>query len=372
MLLVPVVLFCAGEVCLRVYQLVRAGVPLFEATGKRTGNLSPLTIDDELGWRATEGYRSEETEKTAGGREYVLRWSQEEHGFRMFGDIHSLKPKILVIGDSFTQAVHVSDGKPYYALLKSTLDVEVFAYGGGGYGTLQEYLVLDRYVDRIKPDLIVWQYCINDFINNDPGLETASRFNNNGMRRPYWVDRKIVMVLPKNSWERTREFANRYSRFLYFILARLDRLRARFSPESVEKEIERLGFNHPGFLRSIQVTDDLMGRVRARAGNVPFVAFSCKNRPPYNEALQTISSHHGIVFLDIGGAVQGAEAQGKDVLAGDKGHWNEEGHRIAGEALTNYLQSAPVYAARPSTNPKWRIPPSGDPPSRISPTNRQG
>jgi hypothetical protein len=58
----------------------------------------------------------------------------------------------------------VSDGDTYYAIIKRKLDAEVFAYGAGGFGTLQEYMILDRYVDMIHPSLILWQFCLNDFI----------------------------------------------------------------------------------------------------------------------------------------------------------------------------------------------------------------
>ncbi|HJU04297.1 MAG TPA: SGNH/GDSL hydrolase family protein [Nitrospiraceae bacterium] len=331
-----------------MYQRVKAGVPFFEKSGAGMSHLSPITLDDELGWRATEQYREDAIVKTARGKTYEISRSQDEHGFRMFGDVHSQKMKILAIGDSFTQAVHASDGKPYYAVLKKTLDAEVFAYGAGGYGTLQEYMILDRYVDLIKPDLVLWEYCSNDFINNEPALERASRFNNNGMRRPYWIDGKIQMILPAGSWERTREFANRHSRFMYFLLSRMDRLRARFASDSVETDIERQLFDHPGFRHAIQITDELMGRVRARAGAIPILAFSCDGRSPYTEAFQSISTHHDIRFLNAGTMVREAKDRGEDVLDEDQGHWNEDGHRLVGELFAGYIKATPMLFARHS------------------------
>ena len=119
-------------------------------------------------------------EKTKRGVPYSVRRSQKQYGFRKFGDPSSTKLKMLVIGDSFTHATAVSDDRTYHALLSKILDVEVFAYGAGGYGTLQEY----RYVDLIKPNIVLWQFCINDFINNDNELELLSWVNNNGRSGP--------------------------------------------------------------------------------------------------------------------------------------------------------------------------------------------
>ena len=58
--------------------------------------------------------------------------------------------------------------------------MEVFAYGAGGYGTLQEYLILDEVVDHIRPTMLLWQFCSNDFINNDHALEVAGALNDDG------------------------------------------------------------------------------------------------------------------------------------------------------------------------------------------------
>ena len=250
----------------------------------------------------------------------------------MFGDLRSTRPKVFVIGDSFTQAVQVSDDDTYYASLKDTVGVEVFAYGAGGYGTLQEYM--------IKPTLILWQFFDNDFINNDPALETASLFNNNGLKRPYWIDGHVVYLLPKAWSASVRIFAQRHSRFLYFLLSRWDRLLAMHSEETVEVEIEREGLAHKGFSQAVQVTSDLMGKVRSRVGRIPIVAFSCGGGEPYDSAFKVISAHYDVVFLqDIAEAVGAEHKRGEDVLDADLGHWNVRGHRLAGSLISEHLRA---------------------------------
>src|SRR5262245_7331749 len=116
-------------------------------------HVSPLALDETLGWRARENYRFDGFKENADGTQYPVHLTQNEYGFRMFGDVRSKRSKILVIGDSFTHAIQVSDDKTYYAYIRDILQTEVFAYGGDGYGTLQEYMMLDSYFDRIKPDL---------------------------------------------------------------------------------------------------------------------------------------------------------------------------------------------------------------------------
>ena len=346
-LLLPVlsalIILVVGELGFRLYQRWDAGIPLRASLMQDEMNPAwSIVLDDTLGWRARAGYQDLHvvTETTSKGVKYPVKRTQKEYGFRMFGDLRSTRPKVFVIGDSFTQAVQVSDDDTYYASLKDTLGVEVFAYGAGGYGTLQEYMILDQYVDMIKPTLILWQFCGNDFINNDPALETASLFNNNGLKRPYWIDGHVVYLLPKAWSASVRIFAQRHSRFLYFLFSRWDRLLTIYPVETVEFQIEREGLAHKGFQQAVQVTSDLMGKVRSRVGRIPIVAFSCGGGEPYDSAFKVISSHYDVVFLqDIAGAVGAEHKRGEDVLDADLGHWNVRGHRLVGSLISEHLRA---------------------------------
>lgn len=335
-----------GEITIRSVHLLRDGIPFFESsTGGRIG---PITLDQELGWRATEHYEETLVEKTKEGRPYPVRRSQKQYGFRQFGNLDSGKRKLLVIGDSFTHATAVSDDRTYHALLGKLLNVEVFAYGVGGYGTLQELLVFDRYVEAIRPDIILWQYCSNDFINNDNELERLSRVNNNGLMRPYWKNGKIQLLSPKESSVQIREWINRRSRFLYFVVTRIDRLRAAGTRETIEVDIESKGMQHAGFLRTIGITDELMGRVRAKAGSRPIIAFNCAPGEPYDQAFRDISAHHDIAYWDdIASMVLEAVRRGEDVYAADGGHWNERGHELVANAIAKHVRNEGTSGLRP-------------------------
>jgi hypothetical protein len=204
-------------------------------------------------------------------------------------------------------------------------------------------MVLDKYFDLVKPDLILWQYCTNDFVNNSPELETKSRINNNGMVRPYWVDGHIEYILPKKYGKRIRKLALEYSRFLYFIISRLDRIMASYSGRTVETDIKEQGWRHPGFLHSVKVTDELMGKIKKRVGQVPIVAFVVGIGDPYGQeyedAFKQISSRYNIALLNnVEPSVIAAEKGGVIVKADDGAHWNEAGHRIAGEAIAGSLK----------------------------------
>jgi lysophospholipase L1-like esterase len=330
--------FLAGEIGLRLYYRLWRGAPFFAApeSGGR------ITLDPSLGWRATENYVEVGTQKSLDDTEYPIHLSTDEYGFRMFGNLKSKKPKILVIGDSYTHATAVSDNKTYYSILKNSLDVEVFAYGVPGYGTLQQYLAIEKYFDMVKPDLLLWQFCTNDIINNSFELETASTLNNNGMVRPYWVAGRIEYIMPKNYTSLIRDLALRYSRFLGFIITRLDMIIATGLGPTVETDIKQQGWMQQGFVRSVQVTHELMGKVKNRVGDTVIAAFVAGTGPSYGpeyeEAFRQISAHYNIAFLDTESSVIAAEKRGVVVRHKDGGHWNEAGHRIVGNTLAESLK----------------------------------
>jgi lysophospholipase L1-like esterase len=337
-----------GEIVVRVYHFIRFDISLLDgqprASKTGTNLLSPITLDNTFGWRATENFRFDGIKHNSDGTEYRSRVSQDGRGFRMFGDPLSGKPRIFVIGDSFTQAVDASDDKTYYATLKKLLDAEVFAYGVGGWGSLQELMILDKYIDEIRPDFILWQYSVNDIINNSPDLERASTSNNNGMIRPYLISDHVRYILPARDAAGLRQFALQYCRICYMTLNRIDRLRAA-TQESVETQTAPDKAAHAQFVEALQTTDEVMKRVRKRAGSIPIVAFITGDpeRTEYWEGLEEISRHHDIVILtDVNAAVKRAEKRGTVVTGFDHTHWNDAGHQIAGEAIAAGLRDSSV------------------------------
>jgi hypothetical protein len=260
----------------------------------------------------------------------------------MFGDLKSSDSRVFVVGDSFTQAVQVSDDKTYYAPLK-TSGMNVFAYGAGGWGSLQEFMILDKYFDVIKPDLIIWQFSMNDLINNSPELEKASTHNNNDMVRPYWVEGRIQYILPRTHAASLRLLALKDCRLCYMVLDRLDRLRTMMPLTSVETETSPGKPAHADFQKSAAATNEILAMVRRRTGSTPIVGFMVGADhlygPEYSESLKKAAESHGVILAGIEDDVLDAEEHGTVVRAEDNSHWNEAGHRIAGQGLVRFLSN---------------------------------
>jgi lysophospholipase L1-like esterase len=88
--------------------------------------------------------------------------------------------RILVLGDSFAQALQVNVEDSFPKLLEALLNkgrsssvrFEVINAGVNGYGTDQELLFFLREGSKYNPDLVILSFCtINDVMDNSPKLE---------------------------------------------------------------------------------------------------------------------------------------------------------------------------------------------------------
>jgi len=77
--------------------------------------------------------------------------------------------RIAVLGDSVTMAISVPYGQRYTDLLQNQLNQafpatthEVLNLGVGGYNFLQEIALFEEKYELIRPDMVIYGYCLND------------------------------------------------------------------------------------------------------------------------------------------------------------------------------------------------------------------
>jgi hypothetical protein len=107
--------------------------------------------------------------------------------------------RIVVIGDSFCEAVQVNLQETFHRRLEALLAVdgerwEVINLGVGDFGTAQELIVLTEYGLAFDPDLVIHQiFPLNDVCNNSLALYGVCR-SENDRYRPYFVERAGGLV----------------------------------------------------------------------------------------------------------------------------------------------------------------------------------
>ena len=137
------------------------------------------TADRDLGWKLKPGVSGEWKGE---GASFV---QVNSDGLRDREHAKAKPPntlRVAVLGDSFTEAIHVPVKQTFWSKLERKLgnckavkgrkNVEVINFGVQGYGTAQELIMLRKKVWDYNPDIVVLAFYVgNDVINNSPQLE---------------------------------------------------------------------------------------------------------------------------------------------------------------------------------------------------------
>jgi lysophospholipase L1-like esterase len=253
--------------------------------------------------------------------------------------------RILVLGDSFTWGWGVSQGQVFTDLLQAALPDNVAVYNRGvpGFGTAQEYLVLQRELAAREYDAVVLMFYINDLSDNISSKQGL---------RPYFelVDGHLR---PRNQpalpiINPVRQFLSEHSRAYGFVQFELEWLKRRFSGEANDKPEYRtspaVDFHAvPGYA----VTARLLGEMQrlARQHGARFFLVYIPQRSefeldapfPYVRSIHAmvndIAHSEGIPLLDLSPPFHQHAKAGERLIYAIDAHWTPAGHRVAAAAL---------------------------------------
>ena len=215
---------------------------------------------DNRGWAPGPNRSQYRTVEDQPGDFRTVQSQAFTHGFKRWGEPHTSKTKVLIIGDSFTQMNVVANGEEWYAYLENAFrTVEWFVHGGGGYGTLQEYMVLNNYFDEIAPDLILWQFCSNDYANNLYDWDRKTYPYSNFRFRPYLENGQIIYRLPL-PLPSLRKYSKTADLLLSIYDTKMKESKSRGAPAKPTAQEKAAAY---------RVTRDLLIMVRERVGGKP-------------------------------------------------------------------------------------------------------
>ena len=152
----------------------------FEIVLRAIGYSAPIWFepDPRLGWRMRPGLAARYTQE---GRGFVRANAEGMRDRDHLPDKPAGVYRIAVLGDSYAEARQVEREQAFWALLPGELaacgfqsgsEIEVLNFGVSGYGTAQEYLMLESTAIRYQPDLVLLQFTNgNDVRNNSFALE---------------------------------------------------------------------------------------------------------------------------------------------------------------------------------------------------------
>jgi lysophospholipase L1-like esterase len=277
--------------------------------GHRPGHSAVHRYDAELGWFPAPN----SSVLFTGSRTITAR--HNSLGLRDIEHDDASKPTIMFVGDSFVWGYDVEADDRFTEVLRARLPkMRMVNAGVTGYGNDQEYLLLRRLWDRIKPDVVVLIFCVN----NDRADNSLNEVND-GYYKPY------IEQAADGTWQ-FRGQPVPWPRRAYFVNQRLphDLWLARLLVSAYVQ------LSHPE-IRVPDPTEHLIGMMRAfvEGHGARFVAGLQRHEAPLEAYLQA----QGIPYTSFDGA---------DSYGDDGDHWTPKGHALVADRLAELFASTGI------------------------------
>jgi hypothetical protein len=231
--------------------------------------------DAELGWAPLPGSSSIVTN---------ARTIHAQHNSLGLRDIEfslDARPTIMFLGDSFVWGLDAEADERFTELLRPRLSgYKIMAAGVSGYGTDQEYLLLQRLWAKVRPAVVVLIFCTQ----NDR-LDNATNIRYEGYQKPYFAtasDGSLVLKgqpVPKSRLQYIREdWLVRHVWLARLVTATYVKIRhpLLFVPDPTERLVSKIRdfveANGAKFLVGLQYRDPELIR-HLQASKIPFVSF---------------------------------------------------------------------------------------------------
>jgi lysophospholipase L1-like esterase len=336
-----------------------------------------MVLDDRLGWRhapnVSKIFANED------GDRFLVVQNRYGHRGREYGVQKGAgKYRVLVLGDSFTEGVHVAEDDLFSARLEKTdARLEVLNAGVGGYGTVQEYLYFNAEGARLGPDLLLVMFFENDLSDNC--LSYYAGFGPRPYARMKNGEVEMVERLEPQAFLRFtlpvpfRFELSRHSYLYYFlnteVYQRLFGTRMR--------EMQRADLRQAATCGDYQIFSSLIARLksemRARGGEFAVVLIPTREdvaagSSKAEEPILKFCRDAAVNCLPLLDRFLKERASGARLYFDNDIHWTKVGHRVAADEIGRYLaklegpraaglSAPPDPRARPA--PGTRLSPSG-------------
>jgi len=305
-----------------------------------------MEMDDQLGW--SHARNRQKTFVNEAGETILVR--QNSLGLRgpeydLSGSSNSTR--VVVLGDSFTEAVQVSEGDSFSGRLQVLRpELQVLNAGVGGYSNVQEYVYLGLYGELLDPDIVLVAVYDNDLVDN-----CLSYYPSFGPR-PYAVAStsgiEIVEELRTDDFGRfvlRLPFWNQLNQHSYFYSFLNSRVYQQFRAEEMRalnqaelRRIEACG----QFEVMAGVLNLLDRRTRGlgaalRAVYIPSARDASAGLSEASDRFMAICAREGFRCLSLLEELHAAINGGTQVYFERDIHWTAAGHAVAAVAIADFL-----------------------------------
>ena len=356
---------------------------------------NPYIVDKDVGYvprPGAEGWWQKEE------RTYV---KINSHGFRDREHTIAKPPdtlRIAVLGDSFTEAFQVPLEKAFWSVMERKLQecpqaavskVEVLSFGASGYSTAQELILLQKQIWQYSPDVIVLQVTTGNDVRDNS--RTLNAYPDRPL--PYFVfrdgkltlddsllaarSRSLTFRLQNSLGGTTFNWVRNHLRLLGLIYTARDAYQTSSQASERRKPVGSLvepGLDSEVYREPVnadwddawRVTEALMVQMRdeMRAKGAKFLVVTgsmgvqvspdpaarkqymnrlgIRNLFYPDQRIKALGQREGFEVLNLAPALAQYASRNKVFLHGSDeavgtGHWNELGHRLAGELIAQEL-----------------------------------
>lgn len=352
--------FVVGEMILKM-----TGYPMYVRDGKTLLKTLKPNFD---GYLIKKCLKNRVRVNSVGFHDFEFRQEKPKNIFR-----------IVVVGDSFVEALQVSREKSFYNLLQEKLNnyfgderkFEVYAFGRAGDGTFMNYVYLKNYALKYHPDLVINaflpqndvyddSYELRKFFGDVPYYLTLfSEFDNTGNVDLTAIEKELTTQKTFRSSIKKIVYKSSLLTWLYtkYRLAYSQLLNKALSEKQVfwkqvflvdYPEIWQKAWQNEEFLLSS--INSLNKQARAKFLLVT-LAGAVSAQPENNEEfdylkptrlLQEISQRNHFPHFSLAPVFRKRIREEKTAISFScDGHWNETGHQWAAEAIFEYLVNHP-------------------------------
>lgn len=251
--------------------------------------------------------------------------------------------RVVVVGDSFVEALQVDPEAAFHSVLEGELrnagvHVEVYAFGVSGFGISQAYHLIQEYVLAYSPDLVIYLFIPGNDVEDSSVCHGINRWS---QQYDIGEDDRLTPIrfepysLPLSRWALRR---SRMFRYLYYQRRLAERIlfwrgarRERGSILAFDSCVEK----------SWRIAGELLHLMdqSLTGANVPWLLVWQGDADPSYHAekrlrLEAIAAQRSLPYFDPSESFRrDFAARGKRFRIAGDGHWNANGHRVAGEAL---------------------------------------
>ena len=286
-------------------------------------------------------------------------------GFRDHAPSEKKTKKLMVLGDSFVANIALADKEVFTEIMEDQLEeYDVLNFGVNGYGQVQEYLLLEKWINVIDPDVVMLIiYPQNDFADNmgthrfyarpSASLEGGdSILTIHRQLKDHKIEKGFDGILSKShvNWLVTRALNNLFSKPDSLYLTEfytcqspipgeyraafkiMQELLIRIASVAKEKNVPVVFALAPSIL---QVDDELWKLFLERNS----VAKKNYVRSSPNDRLMQFAKDNNLLMLDLLPVFLEEGKKNVKFYHPVEQHWTKEGNRVVANALMDFLES---------------------------------